>query len=203
FADVQREARDGDRVTVDFTGKLDGEVFDGGTGKDVSFVLGQGQMIEDFERGVRGHAATATVDFDATFPDDYRAEALKGKTVHFDVTIKAVAEPKLPELDETFLKSFGVENGDVEAFRNEVRANMVRELDAAARNQVKRQVMDELDRLHKVQLPASMVRREIGALRHQMAHQLGLHGPDHDHEHHDGHQDMPDVPDDVFRPEAE
>ena len=203
FADVPREARDGDRVTVDFTGTLDGETFDGGSGKDVSFVLGQGQMIEDFERGVRGRAAGAAVEFDATFPGDYRAEALKGKTVHFEVTVKAVAEPKVPELDEAFLKSFGVETGNVETFRSEVRANMVRELEAAVRGQVKRQVMDELDRLHTVQLPASLVRREIGALRHQMAHQLGLHGPDHDHEHHDGHQDMPDVPDDVFRPEAE
>ena len=203
FADVARAAQDGDRVTIDFTGTLDGATFDGGTGSDVSFVLGQGQMIADFEQGVRGHAAPESVSFDAKFPEDYRAENLRGKTVRFEVAIKSVGEPKLPELDEAFLKAFGIEAGGVDAFKVEVRANMVRELDAAVRNQLKRQVMDELDRLHTVQLPASLVHREIGSLRHQMAHQLGLHGHDHDHEHHDGHQDMPDVPDEVFRKEAE
>jgi len=204
FHEVEREAREGDRVTIDFKGYLDGELFEGGSGEDVAFVLGQGQMIQDFEKGVTGQAAGAQVSFDATFPDDYRVETLKGKTVRFDVVVKSVGEPRLPDLDEAFLTSFGIDEGGVEAFRAEVRANMERELESATRTQIKRQVMNELNRLHAVQLPETMVKREIGSLRHQMAHQMGMHGHDHDHEHeHDWQHDMPDLPDDFFRGEAE
>jgi trigger factor len=202
FRDVERAAVDGDQVTIDFKGYRDGELFEGGSGEGVSFILGQNQMIADFETGVRGQAAGATLSFDAKFPDDYRVESLRGQTVRFDVDVKAVAEPQLPELDEAFFKSFGVDEGGSEAFRAEVRANMERELDTAVRNQVKRQVMDEIDRHHTVQLPATMVAREIGELRHQMAHQMGLHDHKHDHDH-DHRQDMPDLPDEFFRAQAE
>jgi trigger factor len=202
FRDVERPSVDGDRVTIDFTGFRDGAPFEGGSGQGVAFVLGQKQMIEDFETGVRGQAPGAEVSFEARFPDDYRVETLRGQTVRFDVKVKGVAEPQLPELDEAFFKAFGIEEGGLEAFRREVRANMERELDAAVRNQVKRQVMDELNRVHTVQLPAGMVAREIGELRHQMAHQMGMHGHDHDHDHDHG-KDMPDLPDDFFRAEAE
>jgi trigger factor len=200
YRDVERGAVDGDRVTLDFKGTLDGEAFDGGAADDFAFVLGQQQMITDFEAGVRGLAAGAKSSFDATFPADYRIEGLKGRTVHFDVEIKSVAEPQLPELDDAFLKSFGIDEGGLAAFRAEVSANMERELEAAVRSLVNRQVMDELNRLHEIQLPAALVSREIASLRHQMAHQLGVHGHDHDHDH---AQDMPDVPDDVFRAEAQ
>jgi len=204
FRDVERASVDGDRVTIDFKGYRDGEPFEGGSGEGVAFVLGEKQMIEDFETGVRGHAAGAEVSFEAKFPDDYRVESLRGQTVRFEVTIKSVAEPQLPDLDEAFFKSFGVDEGGLEAFRAEVRANMERELDGAVRGQIKRQVMDELNRLHTVQLPATMVAREIGELRHQMAHQMGMHDHRHEHDHdHDYSKDMPDLPDDFFRAEAE
>ncbi len=203
YHEAARAAEDHDRVTIDFKGYLNGELFDGGSGADVAFVMGEGQMIEAFETGVRGHAAGADTSFDATFPEDYRAEHLKGKTVRFDVTVKKVEAPHVPELDEDFFKGFGIEEGGESAFRAEVRANMERELNVAVRNQVKRQVMDELARLHELPLPQSMVSGEVGSLRHQMAHQMGQHAEhDHDHDAHDWSKDMPELPDDFFLAEA-
>src|SRR4030095_7265826 len=111
FEPVIRAAEEGDRVKVDFTGRIDGEVCEGGTGKDVTFIIGAGQMIDAFDRGVRGTLPGGSTEFDAEFPDDYRAEALRGKTAHFDVDVREVAEPRLPELDETFYKSLGGTDG--------------------------------------------------------------------------------------------
>jgi len=229
---VERAAADGDRVTVDFKGTIDDVMFDGGTGENVAFVLGAKQMIDDFDRGVRGAKAGDQVSFDATFPADYRVETLAGKTARFDVTVKEVAQAHVPELDETFFKAFGIAEGGMDEFRAEVLKNMQRELDGAVRNQVKRQVMDELKRLHEVQLPQAMVMREIGALKQQMQQQMqnytqspdAVHEDDHDHDHdhdHDSGHDhdhdhdhahdhpkarrprAPELPDNLFRSEAE
>ncbi len=217
---VEREAQDGDRVTVDFTGTIDDVAFDGGSGEDVTFVLGANQMIEDFDRGVRGATTGTAKSFEATFPSDYRVESLAGKTARFDVTIKEVAEGHLPALDDEWFKTFGINEGGIEALRTEVRGNMQRELDSAVKNQLKRQVMAELKRLHDVQLPQSMVGREIGALKQQMAQQMQNYaqGSNDDHAHHDHDQDhddhahdhahdhaprMPDLPDELFQEEAE
>lgn len=173
---VERGAADGDRVTVDFLGRIDDVAFDGGRGEDVSFVVGAGQMIEDFDRGVRGLSAGQTSTFEATFPDDYQAEALKGRTASFDVTVKSVEEPTLPELDDAFFQGFGVSEGGVPAFRAEVRSNMQREMDAAAANQIRSQIMDQLHKLHSVQLPSAVVAREIESLRRQMLGQFQMYG---------------------------
>jgi trigger factor len=191
---VERAARDGDRVTVDFEGRLDGEVFDGGRGEDATFELGAGQMIEDFDAGVRGQEPGSQVEFDATFPEDYRAENLAGKTVGFTVQIKQVAEPRLPELDEEFFKAFGVEEGGLEAFREDVRGNMRRELDAAIRRALKTQVMDQLHRLHNVQLPKALIANEIQSLRQQMLQQFQMYG---------ARAQQPELPDELFREQAE
>ncbi len=169
---VDRAAADGDRATVDFKGSIDDVLFDGGTGENVAFVLGAKQMIDDFDQGVRGAKAGDQVTFDAAFPSDYRVETLAGKTARFEVTVKEVARAHVPELDETFFKAFGISEGGFDEFRAEVTKNMQRELDASVRNQLKRQVMDELKRLHEVQLPQAMVNREIGALKQQMAQQM-------------------------------
>lgn len=191
---VERPAQDGDQVTLDFEGRLDGEVFDGGSAEDATFVLGAGQMIEDFDKGVRGMSAGEDGEFQAAFPEDYRAEHLKGKTVTFAVKIKKVAESQLPELDEDFFKSFGVEEGGLEAFRDDVRKNMQRELDGAVSNQLKSQVMDQLAALHDIPLPNAMVAREIDTLRRQMLQQFQMYGAQ-------GAQ--PDLPGELFREQAE
>lgn len=123
--------------------------------------------------------------------------------MRFEVALKKVEAPHVPDLDDDFFKSFGIEEGGEAAFRAEVGANMERELNVAVRNQVKRQVMDELNRLHDLQLPHGMVQQEIGSLRHQMAHQMGQHNePDHDHSQTDWSKDMPDLPDEFFNGEA-
>jgi trigger factor len=190
---VERPAADGDRVTIDFVGRQDGEPFEGGSGEGTQFEIGAGQMIEDFDRGVRGLAPGAQGSFDATFPADYRAENLAGKTVNFEVTVKQVEAPALPALDEAFFQTFGVESGGLEAFRADVRRNMQRELDEAVRKQLKSQVMDQLHALHKVQLPRVMIDREMENLRQQMLQQFSMYGA--------GGQ--PDLPLDLFRDQAE
>jgi trigger factor len=193
---VERGAQAGDRVNLDFTGKIDDEAFEGGSGEDVSFEVGAGQMIEDFDQGVRGLAEGDSGEFAATFPEDYGSEELRGKTAMFSVTIKAVEEPAVPELDEEFFKSFGVEEGGLEAFHADVRANMQRELDSAISNQVKSQVMDELHRLHTVQLPKAMVSQEIQNQKQQMLQQFQMYGQP-------GQQPEIDLPDDLFTEQAE
>lgn len=196
WTDVERGAQEGDKVTLDFIGRIDDETFDGGSGEDVSFEVGAGQMIGDFDDGVRGLAKGDSGEFSATFPDDYGSEDLRGQTAVFSVTIKSVEEPSLPELNDEFFKEFGVEEGGLEAFHKEVRSNMQRELDAAITNQVKSQVMDELHRLHKVQLPAALVGQEIQNQKQQMLQQFQMYGQN-------GQAPEIDLPDDLFRDQAE
>jgi trigger factor len=139
-------------------------------------------------------AAGEEGEFEATFPDDYRAEELRGKTVTFSVKIKKVAESRLPDLDDEFFKGFGVEEGGLEAFRADVRENMQREMEAARRNQLKSQVMDQLNDLHEVALPTAMVEREIDVLRQQMLQQFQMYG---------AQGSQPDLPGELFQEQAE
>jgi trigger factor len=192
WQDVERPAQDGDQVTVDFEGRLDGEVFEGGKAEDVTFVIGAGQMIEDFDKGVGGIAAGGSGEFTATFPEDYRAEQLAGKTVTFSVQVKKVAEPRHPEVDEEFFRQFGVEEGGLEAFRADVRSNMQRELDTALQRVLKSQVMDQLFELHEVQLPKALVRDEVQSLRQQMLQQFQMYGGSR----------QPELPDELFSDRA-
>lgn len=194
WQEVERAAREDDKVTLDFEGKLDGEVFEGGHAEDASFVVGAGQMIEDFDAGVRGLKAGEEGEFDASFPEDYRAEHLAGKTVTFSVKVKKVEEPHLPELDDEFFKSFGVEEGGLEAFRADVKRNMQREMDDAVRRLLTKQVMDQLNELNHVQLPEALVHNEIHSLKQQMLQQFQMYG---------GGSNQPDLPDELFREQAE
>lgn len=191
---VERAAAEGDQVKVDFCGRKDGELFPGGEGEGIEFEIGAGQMIEDFDSNARGMAAGETKTFDATFPDDYQAEDLKGQTVSFEITMQEVRERKVPALDEEFFKAFGVEAATEEAFRSEVRSNMEREMATAITNTVKGQVLDELARLNTVQLPESLVAKEIQALKQKMMQQLQMYG---------SNQQFPGFDDDLFRDEAE
>ncbi|MDP6377236.1 MAG: trigger factor [Pseudomonadales bacterium] len=191
--EVERAAKQGDQVTVDFQGRLEGELFEAGTGEDVEFSVGQGQMIEDFDEGVMGLSAGESREIDATFPDDYQAENLAGKTVQFALTVKKVAEELLPELDDAFFAQHGVEEGGLPAFKDDVRQNMQREMEAAANNQVKQQVMDQLHKLHSLQLPHALVHREIHALKDQMLQQMQMYGS----------AQAPEMPDDLFQEQAQ
>ena len=151
-------------------------------------------MIEDFDRGVVGLAAGQEKDVDAQYPDDYQAEELRGKTAKFHIAVQAVEESVLPELDDEFFAGFGITEGGLEAFREDVKANMQREMDAAITNQVKSQVMDQLNDLHTVQLPQTMVQSEVEALRQQMLQQFQMYG---------ANQQQPELPDELFTEQAE
>lgn len=183
----------GHRMTVDFVGKMDGEEFEGGTGQDVQIELGSGQMIEDLEEGLVGLSSEESATIPVTFPDDYQAENLKGKAAEFEVSVKKLEEPKIPLLDESFFKSFGVEEDDVEAFRTKIRENMENEIDQSSKGQVKRQVMDQLFELHDFPTPKALIDRECDVLRDQMMQQLQMPvKPDTD-----------PLPSELFKEEAE
>ena len=191
--DQGSKSEQGHRITVDFIGKMDGEEFEGGTGQEVQIELGSGQMIEDLEKGLIGLSAGESVTIPVTFPDDYQAENLKGKPAEFEVSVKKLEEPKIPPLDESFFKLFGVDDDDVEAFRAKIRENMENEIDQSSKGQVKRQVMDQLFELHDFSTPKALIERECDVLRDQMMQQLQMPvKPDTD-----------PLPSELFKDEAE
>ena len=173
FVAVERSAKDGDRLTIDFEGTLNGEAFEGGKAEGHQFVLGQGRMLKDFEEGIRGAAAGETRTVDVAFPDDYPAKNLAGETAQFEITAKAVEEVQLPEVDEAFCKAFGVDEGGIEALRTEVRENMERELEQAIRSRVKAQVMDKLLEANPLDLPAVLVEQEIRDMQIEALRRMG------------------------------
>ncbi|MDK2633062.1 trigger factor [Pantoea stewartii subsp. indologenes] len=162
-----------DRATLDFTGSVDGEEFEGGKASDFVLAMGQGRMIPGFEEGVVGHKAGETFTIDVKFPDDYHAENLKGKDAKFEIVLKKVETRELPELTEEFIKRFGVEDGSVAGLRAEVRKNMERELKGAIRNRVKTQAIDGLVEANPIDVPAALIDSEIDVLRRQAAQRFG------------------------------
>lgn len=173
---VSRGAADGDLVKVSFQGKVDGEPFEGGEGKDVSVVLGSRRMIPGFEDALIGAVADDTRHLDLQFPEDYRVEALAGKPVTFEVEVSSVSEPELPEVNEEFARRFGVEEGGVEAFYRDVRSSMQRELDQKIRAKVKGQVMDGLLEAHHFEVPKALVDREVERLRQETRNKVAASG---------------------------
>ena len=178
FVEVDRAAKEADQVTIDFVGKKDGVPFDGGEGKNMPLVLGAGQFIADFEKAIDGTKTGDEKTFDATFPEDYSAKDLAGQTVQFDIKVNKVAEPKLPEMTEEFIKSFGIEAGTEEALREQVADNMKRELTAAIRSAGKNNVMNALVEQHKIDLPKALVDQEISHLAAQMRENMKQQGID-------------------------
>lgn len=173
-----RPAADGDEVTLDFTGYLGDEPFEGGTAEDAKIVLGSGRMVAGFEEQLTGLKAGEEKSFEVEFPEDHGNEQVAGATARFEVRVKSVGESVLPELDDEFFSTFGVEEGGMEAFRAEVRENMERELRNAARQYVKNQVMDGLAAAHEVSLPGFLVNEEVHRMQHEMAKQFGGEGMD-------------------------
>lgn len=174
FNEVTRPAQDGDRVTLSFVATLAGESepFPGGSGQDFQLVLGSGQMIPGFEAGLVGATAGEERVLELSFPATYHAEHLKGKAASFVVTVQTVAEPQLPEVDAEFAKAFGVEDGDIERFRQDVRANMTRELKQRVDARIKSQALDLLLATNPIEIPQSLVAQEIQALKEQMRQNL-------------------------------
>lgn len=164
YEDAARAAAKGDRVVIDFLGKKDGEPFPGGHASDYPFVLGQGQMLPDFESAVEGANAGESKTFDLTFPADYFAKDLAGQTVQFEITVKQVQAPKLPEVDAEFAKGMGIVDGDVAKMRAEIEANLKREVKRRIEGKVKDQVMEALIKANQIDTPIALVDMEIQRL---------------------------------------
>ncbi|MEY1662057.1 trigger factor [Isoalcanivorax beigongshangi] len=173
FKEKDGAAADGDRVNIDFAGSLNGEAFEGGTAKGQQLVLGSGQMIPGFEDGIVGMKAGDTKTIDVTFPEDYQAENLKGQAAQFEITVNKVEAKTLPDVDAEFMKLFGIEDGNMDGLRAEVRKNMERELKNAVKGKVKEQAMASLVKQHEFDVPNALVNGEIQRMRQQMMQQFG------------------------------
>jgi trigger factor len=164
YDDVDRAAAKEDRVVIDFLGKKDGVPFQGGEAKDYPFVLGQGMMLPDFENAVEGAKAGESKVFDLAFPADYHAADLAGQTVQFEITVKQVQAPKLPELDSEFAIGMGIADGDVTKMRAEIETNLKREVKRRIEGKLKDQVMEALIKTNPIAVPSALVDMEIQRL---------------------------------------
>ena len=161
---VERSAAEGDRLEIDFQGTIDGQPFSGNSASNVPLELGSGAMIPGFEEQLTGSSAGDRKTIEVTFPADYASKEVAGKTAQFDVSVNAVAEAVLPELDDAFAKTFGVGDGGLDKLREEVRRNMHRELDAAVKSRVKQQVFESLLAKADIDVPAALIDQEVEAL---------------------------------------
>ncbi|MCG7495820.1 trigger factor [Vibrio sp. Of7-15] len=173
WVEVEGEAAEGTRATIDFTGSIDGEEFEGGKAEAFPLEMGQGRMIPGFEDGVAGKKAGDEFSIEVTFPEDYHAENLKGKAATFAIKLHKVEARELPELTEEFVSRFGVADGSVDGLKAEVRKNMERELKQAVKGRIKEQVLNGLVEQNDIDVPAALIDQEIGALRQQAAQRFG------------------------------
>ncbi|MDI6747802.1 MAG: trigger factor [Rhodocyclaceae bacterium] len=157
YAAAARASEKGDRLVIDFTGRRDGEIFDGGSATDYAVAVGGGAMIPDFDTAMEGVTAGQEKVFDATFPADYHAVDLAGSTVQFTILVKSVEAPQLPAVDAEFARALGIADGDTDKMRAEVRANLEREVAKRLRARVKEQAMNALLETNPIDVPTAMV----------------------------------------------
>lgn len=190
----KRITKKGDKLTLDFNGRVDGEEFEGGKAEGFELELGAGRMIPGFEKEITGMKVGEEKTIKVTFPDDYHAENLKGKEAEFDIVVHKTEGSVLPKVDEEFAKLFGIEEGGVEALRAEVSKNMSRELTQAVKAKVKEQVLEGLLAGHEVGLPSALVAQEVDVLRQQAMQRFqGQMDP----------KNLPELPAEMFTEQAE
>ncbi len=193
WKEVDRAAAQGDQVVCDFDGVIDGEAFAGGSGKDMSVEIGAGQMLKAFEDGLLGMSKGEEKTVDVSFPEDYHGKDVAGKTAQFTLKVSKVSEPVVPELNEELIKSFGVEDGDLETFKQDIRENMEKELAQKIKTNLKNAVMAGLLEKNEVLAPSALVADEIKNLKQQMAQNMGQDP---------AQMDTSNFPDDLFEAEA-
>jgi trigger factor len=182
-----------DRVNIDFVGKIDGEEFEGGKAEGFSLTMGSSRMIPGFEDDILGKKAGDEFTIEVNFPEDYHAENLKGKAASFDIKVNKVEKPELPELTADFVKKFGVETGEVEGLKAEIRKNMDRELDQNLKADIKERVLTALLEGNQLEVPKALIEQEIGQLREQAMQRFGnAKGVN-----------MPELPNELFADQAE
>jgi trigger factor len=188
-------AVDGDRVTIDFEGKIDGEAFSGGKAEDFQFLVGEGQMLKEFEDAVRGMKSGESKTFPLAFPADYHGKDVAGKTADFLVTVKKVEAAHLPEVNEALAKSLGIADGTVEGLRADIRKNLEREVKFRLLARNKSAAMEALVAKAELDLPQSIVQSEVDRLKEGARADLKQRGIKD--------ADKAPIPDDIFRPQAE
>ncbi|GED22920.1 trigger factor [Halomonas halmophila] len=192
WAEVERAAEDGDQVIIDFQGYLGDEPFEGGSAEGHELTIGSGSFIPGFEEQLIGASAGEDKELKVTFPEDYQAEQLAGQEATFKVKVHTVKAQELPEVDAEFVKQFGVEDGDLERFHEEIANNMKREATQAIDNRVKQQVLEALKKANDIEVPQSLIQQETDGLKRQAAQQFGL-GEDFD---------VSQLPDELFAEQA-
>jgi len=195
--EVKRKSKKGDRVIVNFVGSVDGEEFDGGKAEDHPIVLGEGQMLPDFEKGTQGMKAGESKDVDVTFPDDYN-EDLGGKKAVFKIDCVSVSEPVLPEIDEEFIKTFGIESGDEKELRAEVKSNLESNLETQLSSTLRQRAFDALLEHNEAEMPLKMVQEEAGRMIQEQKNQMIQQGIDPKML-----ENFPDPEFEVLKPQAE
>jgi trigger factor len=188
-------AQDGDRVTVDFEGKIDGETFQGGKAEAFQFLVGEGQMLKEFEDAVRGLKAGESKTFPLAFPEDYHGKDVAGKQADFLVTLKKVEAAQLPEVDGELAKSLGIEDGTIEALRADIKKNLEREVKFRVLARNKQAVMEALVSKAELDIPKSSVQAELERMVEGARADLKQRGVKD--------ADKAPIPDEVFRPQAE
>jgi trigger factor len=192
---LESAAAEGDRVTVDFVGKIDGEPFDGGRAEDFQFIIGEGQMLKEFEDAARGMKSGESKTFPLKFPDDYQGRDVAGKTADFMVTLKKLEAAHLPELTEELCKSLGVADATVTGLRTDIRNNLEREVKFRLLGRNKQAALDALVAQAELDLPQSIVQSELDRMAEGAREELKQRGIKD--------ADKAPIPEDVFRPQAE
>ncbi len=193
WKETKAAAKKGSQVMVDFEGRIDGELFEGGAGKDMAVEIGAGQMLGEFEAGLEGIKAGEERTVEVNFPEDYHGADVAGKKAEFTLKATKVSKPELPELDEEFAKGFGVADGDLEKMRSDIRANMEKEKTDRLKSSLKNAVMAGLLEHNSIIAPSALVKDEIPNLRAQAAQRMGQ-DPES--------MDEGSFPDELFRQEA-
>ncbi len=173
FKPGDEAAKEGDRVTIDFTGRIDGEAFEGGSAEAYPVVLGAGSIIADLDQGLVGIKNGEERVIPVTFPDDYPKEDLAGKAADFEVKVSEVAVPEMPEVNDEFAAGFGIAEGGVAKLREEIRSNLERERDERVRGNVRDQVLNKLLEKSDFEVPDQMIEDEITAMGEQMKQMMG------------------------------
>lgn len=173
WKEIKSAAKKGYQVMVDFEGRIDGELFDGGAGKDMAVEIGAGQMLPEFEKGLEGIKVGEEKIVEVNFPEDYHGKDVAGKTAEFTLKATKISEPVLPEMDEEFAKGFGVEDGDLEKLKSDVRANMEKERGDRLKSHIKNAVMMGLLEKNAIIAPGALVEEETNNLRQQAAQRMG------------------------------
>jgi trigger factor len=157
-------AQGGDRVTVDFVGKIDGVEFQGGKAEDYAFVLGEGRMLPEFEAAALGLKTGESKSFPLHFPEDYHGKDVAGKTAEFTITMKKIEWAHMPEVDAEFAKSLGIPDGDLAKMRDDIKANLEREVKGRTKAKTKDSVMDALIKVSELDVPKSLVEQDVQRL---------------------------------------